>query len=182
MINRVKITIGLLASLFLAGCATQQTLHHHESQQQQMAAAPSSSHSVTGAVGLSPVPDSVVISVVGYGAPGGVAENSAQRRLMALRASEADAHRKLAEQVSGLRIFGDTRVDNYITQNDRIRQNFSAFIQGATITHQEYQEDGTAVTHMSMNVSRSELRKRLQLEQYYHTHGYHLVPGTAYPN
>lgn len=171
-----KITITAAAALALMGCATQQTVHQVTAQQQQQVAG-------VGMAGhLMTVPDPIVLSVVGYGAPGGTAENAAQRRLMALRASEADAYRKLAEQVSGLNIFGDTRVDNYIASHDRLRQRFSTFIQGATITHQEYQDDGVAITHMSLRVSRAELRERLARERYYNTHGYYLIHGDAYPS
>lgn len=167
-------TIAIIAAFALLGCANHQMVQQVTTQQQQEV------------VGLSThwasVPDPIVLSVVGYGAPGGTTSNAAQRRLMALRASEADAYRKLAEQISGLNVFGDTRVDNYIAHHDRLRQRFSTFIQGATITHQEYQDDGVAITHMSLRVSRADLRERLARERYFNSHGYYLIQGDAYPS
>ncbi|MBA4502815.1 LPP20 family lipoprotein [Marinobacterium marinum] len=124
--------------------------------------------------------DIMVINVTGYGAPKNTFENLAQRRLMALRASEVDAYRKLAEQVSGLHVVGDTRVNDYIADRDRLRTYLNSFVQGAAITAQEFEEDGMAVTTMSLKISRSQMRQQLEQARRWHAAGGHLPPGGAY--
>lgn len=126
------------------------------------------------------VNDTLVINVTGYGAPKSTFENLAQRRLMALRASELDAYRKIAEQVSGLHIVGDTRMDDFIAQRDRLRAYLNSFVQGAAITHQEFEEDGMAVTTMSLKISRSQMNRMMEEERRWHASGGHLPAGAAY--
>ena len=126
------------------------------------------------------VDDILVINITGYGAPKSTFENLAQRRLMALRASELDAYRKIAEQISGLHIVGDTRVNDYITDRDRLRSYLNSFIQGAAIMDQEFEADGMAVTSMSLKISRSQMRQMLEEERRWHAAGGHLPPGSAY--
>ncbi len=182
MNNTIKVALSLLALTTLAGCAAQRGCNDfgcYDSvvyeQPNRTQCSPSSSQ-----CGALVVPDEIVVNVVGYGAPKNTFESAAQRRLMALRASELDAYRKLSEQISGVHIFGDTRVDDFIAQHDRIRSRLNTFIQGATITHQEFQSDGVAVTHMTMRVSRSQLQRMLERERIYQSRGLGLVPGGAF--
>ncbi|GAA0695749.1 hypothetical protein GCM10009104_24450 [Marinobacterium maritimum] len=126
------------------------------------------------------VEDILVINVTGYGAPKSTFENLAQRRLMALRASELDAYRKIAEQVSGLHIVGDTRMDDFIADRDRLRAYLNSFVQGAAITNQEFEADGMAVTTMSLKISRRQMQQQLEQERRWHAAGGHLPPGGAY--
>ncbi len=126
------------------------------------------------------VNDILVINVTGYGAPKSTFESLAQRRLMALRASELDAYRKIAEQISGLHIVGDSRVDDYIANRDRLRSYVNSFVQGASIINQEFEEDGMAVTTMSLKISRYQMQKQLEQERRWHAAGGHLPPGNAY--
>ncbi|MBV0932493.1 LPP20 family lipoprotein [Marinobacterium weihaiense] len=126
------------------------------------------------------VNDVLVISVNGYGAPKSTFENLAQRRLMAMRASELDAYRKIAEQVSGLHIMGDTRVDDFVANRDRLRSYINSFVQGATITNQEFESDGMAITTMSLKISRSQMRRIMEEERRWHANGGHLPSGAAY--
>ena len=166
----MKISLSALAMATMVGCA---------STDGQTRTQCTSTTSTTCSV--VPVQDEILISVVGYGAPHHTFETSAQRRIMALRASELDAYRKLAEQASGVHVFGDTRVDNFIARDDRVRSRLSAFVQGATITHQEYQDDGVAVTHMTMKVSRSQLQRMMEADRVSQSRGLGLVPGGAFP-
>lgn len=129
---------------------------------------------------IAPVDDILIINVTGYGAPKSTFENLAQRRLMALRASELDAYRKIAEQISGLHIVGDSRVEDYIASRDRLRSYINSFVQGAAITHQDFEDDGMAVTTMSLKTSRSQLRLSLEQERRWHATGGHLPAGAAY--
>ncbi|GAA0791552.1 LPP20 family lipoprotein [Marinobacterium sediminicola] len=126
------------------------------------------------------VDDTLVIKVTGYGAPKSTFESLAQRRLMALRASELDAYRKIAEQVSGLHIVGDTRMDDFIADRDRLRAYLNSFVQGAAIINQEFEADGLAVTTMSLKISRSRMLQQLEQERRWHAAGGHLPPGSAY--
>lgn len=160
--KKILITsIASLALVSLVGCANSTATHQ----------TPQASHVIEQAV---------VVSVVGYGAPHHTYETAAQRRLMALRASELDAYRKLSEQISGVHISGDSSVDNYIAQRDRLKGNVSTFIQGATITHQEYQSDGVAVTNMQMKVNPNQIRRMIEIDRTEKPKGQGLIPGSAF--
>jgi len=197
MNSYLKLTAAAAFSLTLAGCA-------HQSRYccDSYAAAPvsatsyeapymhPSASSACSSRTCTPTPctdqlcanDSLVINVTGYGAPKSTFENLAQRRLMAMRASELDAYRKLAEQVSGLHLFGSTSVNDYIAGRDRLRSQVNSFIQGAAIVHQEFEDDGMAITTMSLKISKYRLQRILDREMYrYHTGG-NLPPGGAYSN
>ena len=124
--------------------------------------------------------DIIIVNVTGYGAPKNTFANAAQRRLMTLRASELDAYRKLAEQVAGIYIQGDSDLNNYMAGNDRLRTQLNSFIQGASITNQEILEDGVGVTQMTMQVSRSQLIRMIERETNQpNRRGAGLVPGGA---
>lgn len=124
--------------------------------------------------------DIVIVNVTGYGAPKNTFANAAQRRLMTMRASELDAYRKLAEQVAGIYIQGDTDLNNFMAGDDRLKMQLSSFIQGAAITNQEILDDGVGVTQMTMQVSRSQLIKMLEKENSQPARrGAGLVPGGA---
>ncbi|MBS98201.1 MAG: hypothetical protein CMI01_05940 [Oceanospirillaceae bacterium] len=157
----VQTAISLILFSFIAGCAYQGP----------------------GAYTTSPggATQELVINVTGYGAPKSTFENLAQRRLMALRASEVDAYRKLAEQVSGVQVFGDTSVEDFIAGRDRLRTRINSFIQGAAITNQEFQDDGLAITNMSLKVNRLQLERMLARERAENRSHDGLATGTAYP-
>ncbi len=162
MNNLLKFSIAAGAALLISGCAP----HNYQSGPSSYSDAPLS--------------DIQVINVTGYGAPKSTFDNLAQRRLMALRASEVDAYRKIAEQIAGLQIIGDTRTDDFIADRDRLRTYLNSFVQGATITDQEFESDGMAVTTMSLKISRSEMRRMLEEERYRKARGDSLPQGGAY--
>ena len=58
-------------------------------------------------------------------------ELTAQQKLLAMRAAQADALRKLAEQVYGLRIDAETVVRDFVTESDEIKTQVKAFLRGA---------------------------------------------------
>lgn len=155
-----KFYLLLIVSLvFLAGC-TAQSNHRTESFNDQS--------------------DIIIVQVIGYGAPKNTFANAAQRRLMTMRASEVDAYRKLAEQVAGVYISGDSSLNDFMAGNDRIKSQVNTFIQGASITNQEILDDGVGVTQMTMQVSRSQLIRMLEKESTKPTQqGSGLVPGGA---
>ena len=86
------------------------------------------------------------MTAVGNGAVDTANENKAQAKLMAFRAAELDARRKLAEQLEGLMITSNTKVRDFVTQNDDIRTAMLTFQQGAGVVEgsQKLMEDGTA--------------------------------------
>jgi len=72
--------------------------------------------------------------------------NAAQAKLMAFRAAELDARRKLAEQIQGLLITSETSVKDFVAESDEIRTLMLDFQQGAHVVDgsQKVLEDGTA--------------------------------------
>ena len=52
--------------------------------------------------------ESLVITVTGFGAPNSQTQNKPQQMLMAMRASEVDAYRTLAERVQGVQLSAST--------------------------------------------------------------------------
>lgn len=57
--------------------------------------------------------------------------NAAQAKLMAMRAAELDARRKLAEKLDGLMITSNTSVKDFVAMNDAIETSMLTFQQGA---------------------------------------------------
>ena len=72
--------------------------------------------------------------------------NQAQAKLMAYRAAELDARRKLAEELNGLMITSDTSVQDFVAQDDSIDTRMTAFQLGAHVVKnsQKLNPDGTA--------------------------------------
>jgi hypothetical protein len=66
-----------------------------------------------------------------------------QEKVMAKRAAEIDAYRKLAERIMGVEISGDTTVKNLATESDEIKAALAALLKGATPTAIQYRPDGT---------------------------------------
>jgi len=71
---------------------------------------------------------------------------AAQAKLMAYRAAELDARRKLAERINGLMITSQTSVRDFVTQDDQIATAMLTFQQGGHVVpgSQKLLEDGTA--------------------------------------
>jgi len=69
-----------------------------------------------------------------------------QAKLMAFRAAELDARRKLAEQLDGLMITSNTSVKDFVAQNDEIETSMLTFQQGVRVLDdsKKLMEDGTA--------------------------------------
>jgi len=71
----------------------------------------------------------LVVALAGVALAG--PEPDAQTKLLAMRAAQADALRKLAERVYGLRIDAETIVKDFVTESDSIRTQVKAFVRGA---------------------------------------------------
>ncbi len=89
---------------------------------------------------MSPIPDEPpLVSGRWPGSPPGV---SPQAALMARRAAELDAYRKLGERIIGLRIDSRTTVADFVTQQDVIRAETSGVLRGVTFTRYDFPPGG----------------------------------------
>ncbi|MGM8062170.1 LPP20 family lipoprotein [Vogesella indigofera] len=87
------------------------------------------------------------IRVVGYGAPPANRSLSpVQRRLLAMRASQLDAYRAMAEQVQGFKLSGNSTVGNMIAANDSYRVFVDAYLRGVRLLSTEFKADGSSET------------------------------------
>ena len=89
-----------------------------------------------------------VETAVGNGAvdPERKAKNAAQAKLMAFRAAELDARRKLGERLEGLMITSSTSVRDFVAESDEIQTDMMTFQVGAYVVDgsQKVDEDGMA--------------------------------------
>ena len=81
-------------------------------------------------------------------------EASAQNKLLAKRAAEADCYRKLAETVYGTRITSDTYVRDFVTESDEIRAGVDAFVKGIRLGPPRYYDDGTCEVDAEVTVAK----------------------------
>jgi len=97
---------------------------------------------------------SQTVRAVGNGAVDVTNGNPAQAKLMAFRAAELDARRKLAEQLDGLMITSNTSVRDFVTENDEIETAMLTFQQGAHVLEgsETLMEDGTAQVTVEMDL------------------------------
>ena len=100
----------------------------------------------------------VTLNATGYGAINNAAcsgqcdrVSTAQRKLLAMRASRLDAYRAMAEQVYGLRIEGGSTVGSLALKDDSFKVYIDAFIRGARVTNVVQREDGTVETSVEMD-------------------------------
>lgn len=97
----------------------------------------------------------VTISVTGYGAPDDRIKNRPQQILMAMRASEVDAYRTLAERVRGVQISGTTKVSDFITDYDHLRATVDTYIQRAKVSSQGVTNQGYYETTLSLTLDQN---------------------------
>jgi hypothetical protein len=71
---------------------------------------------------------------------------TAQGKLMAARAAELDAKRKLGEHIQGLAITSSTTVKDFVTQHDEIRTQMDAFLVGAIVEDTKFEGETAKVT------------------------------------
>ncbi len=70
-----------------------------------------------------------------------VSAKDAQNKLLAKRAAEADAYRKLAETIKGLHITSSTYVKDFVTESDVIQSELDTFIRGVRLGEPKWYED-----------------------------------------
>lgn len=93
-----------------------------------------------------PPPGPVTITAVGHGTVSNAQYgqyNSAQLKLMAMRAAKLDAYRNLAEQVYGFRLSGATTISAFASQRDYVRVHVDAYVRGARLVDVIQLADGS---------------------------------------
>ena len=93
-----------------------------------------------------------------------------QARLMAERAAEVDALRKLLEQVKGLRLTSDTLVRDFITESDEIRTQASGIVVGASKVS-AYLHDDELIVEVTMEVPVERVITKIKELHSQHYHG-----------
>jgi len=85
--------------------------------------------------------------------------NAAQAKLMATRAAELDAKRKLAEMIGGLSLQSNTTVGGYLGKNDQVRVQMDAVVDGAGVTGKP--EVGTDTVRVTVEIAGARVWKVL---------------------
>lgn len=93
-----------------------------------------------------------------------------QARLMAERAAEVDAMRKLLEQIKGLRLTSDTLVRDFVTESDEIRTNAAGIVIGAAKVA-TYLHDDELIVEVTMEVPVEKVITKIQELHTQHYHG-----------
>lgn len=88
------------------------------------------------------------------GATAATAQDAEKAKLLAKRAAEADAYRKLAEAVYGLQLNARTYVKDFVTENDEIRSDVDQFIKGVRLGNPTFYEDGSAEVPAEVTVAK----------------------------
>lgn len=111
----------------------------------------------------------VTITVTGYGAlDPALAANLAQQKLMALRASEVEAYRSLAERVKGVEISANSQVSDFLTDADRMSALVDAYVlRRSRISSQGYNAEGYYETILSLTLNEHFLREPVQTMEAY---------------
>jgi len=130
-----------------------------------------------------PVSTPAKLTALGYGAPGSFSQfTPGQQKLMAMRAAQVDAYRNLAEQVYGFRVWGNTAVSAFTTQNDNVRSYVDAFIRGARVVNVTPVIDGNFEATVELDVSQNfldTLRRQVGSEVHSSNQGSCSTPGCA---
>ncbi|MEM0914908.1 MAG: hypothetical protein AAGK09_09905 [Planctomycetota bacterium] len=94
----------------------------------------------------------LLTAIVGLTVGSAQASLSPQQKLMAKRAAELDAYRKLAERIMGLEISSETSVRDFVTESDAIATHVETFIKGVRFTDTRYYDDGTAEVDAAVTI------------------------------
>lgn len=87
---------------------------------------------------------SLISVVLGALACGATAQDSAQQKLLAVRAAKMDAYRQLAETINGFEINSQTLVRDFVTESDQIQAELDTFVRGVRFDEPRYLADGSA--------------------------------------
>lgn len=99
---------------------------------------------------------SAVVAACAWVTPTMVAQDGASevQKLLAKRAAEADAYRKLAEAVYGLQINSTTRVRDFVVESDQIKGDVDTFVRGIRLGEPVYLEDGSCEVPAEVTVAK----------------------------
>ncbi len=96
-----------------------------------------------------------------------IAQQAEQQKLLAKRAAEADAYRKIAETIKGLQINSETYVRDFVTESDVIESRLDEFIKGVRLGRPRYFEGGTCEVEAEVTVAKVvEQLKQLHARNY----------------
>ena len=95
---------------------------------------------------------------------------SPQARLMAQRAAQVDAMRKLLERIKGLRLTSDTLVRDFVTESDEIRARAEGLVIGARRVS-SYLHDDELIVEVTMAVPVEKIVERIKELHSTHYHG-----------
>jgi len=90
-----------------------------------------------------------------------------QTKLLARRAAEADAYRKLAEAVYGLQINSRTYVRDFVTESDEIRTDVDSFVKGVRLGTPTFYDDGSCEVPAEVTVAKVVETLRQAHDRYY---------------
>lgn len=90
-----------------------------------------------------------IIEVMGNAA---LPDTEGQEKVLAKRAAEIDAYRRLAERMMGVEITSDTTVRDMCVDNDQVVAALSQVLKAATPTDIKYKSDGTCEVTMEVKV------------------------------
>lgn len=94
-----------------------------------------------------------------------------QARLLAERAAEIDATRKLLERIQGLRLTSNTLVRDFITETDEIRTRARGLVRGAAVVS-KYLHAGELIAEVTMEIAIETVITRVhELHSEYYRHG-----------
>lgn len=82
------------------------------------------------------------------------AQKDAQNKLLAKRAAEADAYRKLGETIQGLQITSDTHVRDFVAESDEIRAEYDNFVRGVRFGKPKWDSEGTCAIEAEVTVAK----------------------------
>lgn len=94
-----------------------------------------------------------------------------QGRLLAERAAQMDAMRRLLEQIKGLRLTSDTLVRDFITESDEIRTQAEGIVVGATQVGRPYLHQDELIVEVTMEVPVEKIITRIKELHAEHYHG-----------
>ena len=89
---------------------------------------------------------SLKIEMTGAGVPSAEMAATAQGKLMAARAAELDAKRKLGEHINGLVISSETTVRDFVAEHDEIATHMDSILVGSMVERTEFDGDTAHVT------------------------------------
>ena len=94
------------------------------------------------------------VMVAGWGFAYGQDVSREKNKLLAKRAAEADAYRKLAEAVYGLEINSRTYVKDFVAESDDIRTDVDTFVKGVRLGRPVWYEDDSCEVPAEVTVAK----------------------------